>query len=209
MPSPLNLHGVRFGKLTVLSRDQRDNYGAWQWNCICDCGRKTSVRGSTLKAGRTLSCASCATALSSTTHGGSGSNLYSRWRGMLDRCERPRHAAWPNYGGRGIKVCDAWHDFSSFLADVGAGFAPGLEIDRVDPNGNYEPSNVRWVSRDIQQNNRRNNHRLLWRGSEKTIKEWSLVVGISPSTINWRLRRGWSVDRALSVMPYTTEIANA
>jgi hypothetical protein len=81
--------------------------------------------------------------------------MYNRWQNMLRRCEDPKNIGYPRYGGRGIKVCERWHDFESFLADVGYPPAPDLSIDRIDNDGNYEPGNVRWATKSEQRRNQR------------------------------------------------------
>lgn len=209
MPAALNLAGQQFGLLTARERVAKDAHGAWLWWCGCACGRDTVVRGSTLAAGRTSACASCAKSQANTTHGGTKTPLYQRWRAMLGRCEDPNNRAWKNYGGRGIQVCAAWHDFGAFRTDMGAGFAAHLELDRIDPDGHYGPTNCRWATRVEQQNNRRNNHKVTWRGETRTVREWALATGIKANTILYRLRRGWDVERTLTTPSRVLlEIAN-
>ncbi|WP_102158692.1 hypothetical protein [Zhihengliuella halotolerans] len=209
MPAALNIGGQQFGLLTARERIAKDSHGAWLSRCVCACGRDVVVRGSTLVAGRTTACASCATSQANTTHGGTGTALYLRWRAMLARCEDPNHRGWKNYGGRGIEVADEWHDFETFRSDMGASFALELELDRIDPNGHYKPSNCRWTTRADQQNNRRNNHRVTWRGETRTVKQWATATGIKANTILYRLRRGWDVERALTTPSRVLlEIAN-
>lgn len=197
MPAPLELAGKRFGLLTVVARSHKNRHHAWMWLCRCDCGRSVYVQGSTLNTGRTSACSSCATRLSSTTHGQSNTPLFRRWQAMKARTSNKNSAAWRNYGGRGIRVCDEWQSYEAFARDMGPTFQPHLELDRIDVNGNYEPSNCRWTTRDQQQNNTRRNHRVTWRGCTLTVTEWADVLGIKPNTLLYRLRRGWSIERAL------------
>lgn len=198
MPNRLELEGMQYGKLTVLRRNGQDKHRAWMWECQCDCGKSVVVRGSTLSAGRTKSCSSCASSASSTTHGQTGTLLYQRWRAMISRSEYPSHREFANYGGRGIKVSPEWHEFSAFARDMGPGFDPDLELDRIDVDGDYAPENCRWATRVEQQNNRRNNHRILWRGTTRTVKQWADLLGLKPNTLLYRLRRGWDLDRAMT-----------
>jgi len=195
MPAPLNLTGRRFGRLIAHRRNGQDARMAWLWLCTCDCGRVVTVRGSTLAAGRTSACASCATSLSNVTHGQTGTPLYLRWRAMHSRCANLNE---PNYGGRGIKVCDEWRRFEVFAADMGSTFDPRLELDRIDSEGDYSASNCRWIPRRAQQRNKRANHVVSWRGQSMTVQDWSEALGIKPNTIIHRLRRGWALDRAMS-----------
>lgn len=198
MPAALDLASTRFGKLLVLDRTQKDRNGAWMWLCRCDCGREVNVRGATLKAGRTSACQSCAAITRNTTHGETGSALYARWRAMLDRCENPNHRAWKNYGGRGIKICEEWHQYAVFARDMGSAFESHLELDRINVDGYYEPANCRWVTHADQQSNKRTNHTLTWRGRTLTATKWASVLGLNPNTLIYRLRRGWSLDRAMT-----------
>lgn len=197
MPPALDLSGKTFGKLMALHRDGKDASGAWIWLCRCECARYVHVRGATLNSGRTTACASCAATLRNTTHGATGTDLYLRWRAMLDRCENRKHRAWPNYGGRGIKVCDEWHQFEVFSSDMGASFDPALELDRIDVNGHYELRNCRWITHAEQQSNRRTNHVVSWRGRTMTVTQWASWLDLKPNTIVCRLRRGWPVEKAL------------
>lgn len=211
MPSALKLDGQRFGRLIAMERKHQDSHGAWVWLCRCECGRYVLVRGATLRGGKTSACAHCAAIVRNTTHGGTGTVFYSRWRAMLDRCENRHHRGWLNYGGRGIKVCDEWHDFAAFSRDMRPSFRSDLELDRTDVNGHYEPGNCRWITHAEQQNNRRNNHRLTWAGRTLSLAEWSSLLGLKPNTLLYRIRRGWPLERAITkgVAPAVLlEIAN-
>ena len=123
-------------------------------------------------------------------HGKKLSREYSSWRAMLNRCTRLRDEAYPRYGGRGITVCDRWlYSFTAFLEDMGPR-PDGMELDRIDTNGNYEPGNCRWATRDIQANNRRNNRTVTISGVTKTIAEWSKDSGVKWTTAASRLLAG-------------------
>ncbi len=191
-----DLTGRRFGHITVLGFAGLDGHRSAMWHQRCDCGAVNITRGSTLVAGRTQACKSCANSKSKTTHGMSRTVLYQRWRAMLDRTGRSEGAEYHNYGGRGITVCPRWRQFEAFAADMGPTFSPGLELDRIDVNGHYEPSNCRWITKREQQLNKRTNHRVEWRGETRTIQEWSEILGIKPNTLVHRLRRDWGVERA-------------
>jgi hypothetical protein len=107
------------------------------------------------------------------------------------------HKSWPDYGGRGIKICDSWKKFENFLADMGERPA-GMQLDRVDNNGNYEPSNCRWSTPTQNCNNRRSSHYIEHNGERRTISQWARVAGIPRDTLTFRLDSGWSVSEALS-----------
>lgn len=117
---------------------------------------------------------------------------------MRARCTCPTHHAYASYGGRGISVCDRWSEYLSFLADMGRRPSPQHSIDRIDNNGNYEPGNCRWATASEQRNNCRQNHVLEFNGRRMTMKQWADVVGLRLGTISERLRRGWSVEDALT-----------
>lgn len=122
---------------------------------------------------------------------------YVAWQGMLKRCNNPRNKRFARYGGRGIKVCDAWLEFKQFLSDMGK-CPDGYSIDRIDNDGNYEPSNCRWATRQQQQRNTRQNRYLTLAGKTMTIAEWVESTGIPRDTIAQRLALGWSDERTLT-----------
>ncbi|HQW57347.1 MAG TPA: helix-turn-helix transcriptional regulator [Gammaproteobacteria bacterium] len=132
------------------------------------------------------------------THG-----LYSKhkkahyiWRGMMARCHNPKNKAFCRYGQRGISVCLSWHNFANFLKDMGE--PPiGLTLERLNNDGNYEPSNCRWVSMKSQMNNRRSNHYITFEGRTQTRQQWIDEINIPKSTFANRLKRGWSIQKIL------------
>ena len=152
-----DLTNMRFGKLTVLSRTT--NIGRHTaWGCLCDCGEFVAVRAQSLQLGDTRSCGCLrAEVMTSkqTKHGHYNSLTYHSYRSMLERCNDPECKCFYNYGGRGITVCQRWLDgFENFLADMGVRPADKT-LDRIDVNGNYEPSNCRWADKFQQARNKR------------------------------------------------------
>lgn len=149
----------RFGRLTVIARSVSP--GLARWDCVCDCGNVIAVKRAALSSGHTKSCGCFKSQRLSdlnkarTTHGASSSSTYHTWQAMHDRCANPNNKHYKNYGGRGIKVCVRWREFSNFLADMGHRPAPALTLDRRNNDGNYSPSNCRWVSRSVNNYNRR------------------------------------------------------
>lgn len=164
MTMPIDLAGQRFGRLTALLRVS--TAGRSIWLCECDCGESCEIRANDLRMGRTRSCGCLRREINADNpnlegrlkHGLAGSErhpLYDRWRGMWSRCRNRNHSAFSYYGGRGIRVCDRWRDFTAFVADVGAPPSPAHTLDRTDNNGHYEPGNVRWATPTEQQANTR------------------------------------------------------
>lgn len=121
---------------------------------------------------------------------------YQAWASMKHRCTNPNNKRWPRYGGRGIRVCEEWMSFENFFADMGPR-PPGMSLDRIDNDGNYEPANCRWASVEDQNRNRSNVIHLTHEGETLCVAEWTRL-GLGKNTIYARLQRGWSVEEALS-----------
>lgn len=133
------------------------------------------------------------------THGETNTRVHKIWSSMHERCERKSHEHFDCYGGRGIKVCEEWNDYGKFREwALNNGYKENLTLDRIDVNGDYCPENCRWADWTTQQNNKRNNHNLTYRGQTKTIAEWSRVTGINKTTIRARLISGWCVEDVLN-----------
>lgn len=200
----VDLTGQRFGRLTVVDRAENDKRNQAKWHCRCDCGTDVVVYSYNLRNGNSKSCG-CLNRENlhsgmRTTHGDRRTRLYRIWCNMLDRCNNIHASRFPNYAGRGISVCQEWHEYTSFKDwAIRNGYRDDLSIDRIDVNGNYEPCNCRWATKEIQDNNKRRSHFLLFKGKKMTISQWSSEVGIPASVIENRINRlGWSVDKALT-----------
>lgn len=194
-----DLTGRKFGRLTVLEVAERTGRKTY-WLCKCDCGNLTKVQTAYLNNAHTKSCG-CLQKTTVTTHGKKKTKLYGVWASMKERCINIKHPAYENYGGRGITMCDEWReDFQTFYDwAMESGYQEGLTIDRKDNDGNYEPSNCRWVTCKIQGNNTRRNHYIEFNGERHTISEWAEIKGINRLTLWDRIvRREWPIDKALN-----------
>lgn len=152
----IDLTGMKFWRWTVVAPARKD--GEVIWWCQCECGTEKFVSGPNLRSGKTKSCGCLQKEMARNqhrVHRMSGHPIYNSWGGMRDRCYNPNTKEWQHYGGRGIKVCKRWDEFKNFLADMFATWEPGLTLDRIDVNGNYEPSNCRWADYSTQNRNRR------------------------------------------------------
>ena len=126
------------------------------------------------------------------THGMSGTPEYRAWKAMKDRCFNPNSKKYPNWGGRGITVCDRWLDFENFLADMGSRPTAKHSLDRIDNDGDYSPKNCRWATKAEQNNNKRTNHLITIDDVTLTITQWAKKMGFNETVIYCRLNRGWS-----------------
>lgn len=127
-----------------------------------------------------------------------GQKIHRIWSGMLARCNTPSASGYANYGGRGITVCERWRSFENFFADMGEGWHDGATLDRIDNDGNYEPSNCRWASRKEQNRNQRDLLFLEFNGRRQCVSAWADELGIPSDAIRARLKRGWSTEKTLS-----------
>ena len=135
------------------------------------------------------------------THGQSKTLLYNAWQNMIKRCDKPSCKSYKYYGGRGIKVCKRWYGFVNFHADMGDRPTPKHTLDRINNNGDYKPSNCRWVTQAQQNLNTRRSVFISYKGVTKTMVEWGRETGIKRGTIRARLKRGWSVKDTLTRIP--------
>ncbi len=193
------------GRWTIVAKAPLCSDQRRRWQCRCICGTVRFVREECLKDGDSGSCGcyhrersrQCAT-----THGASKSCEYIAWCLMKRRCYNSRDPDYPNYGGRGICVCDQWrHSFPSFLADMGPKPSRRHSVDRIDNNGPYAPKNCRWATPIQQRRNRRDTPVIVLHGETLILHELRRCLRIPRSTFYNRLKRGWSIELALSPMP--------
>ena len=206
--------GQQFNRLTVIAGPFRKSNGNMDWECRCMCGKTKRITTGHL----TTSTQSCGclhkervaiVGRSNMKHGDnprSGESIeYSCWHGMKQRCYTTTNAAYHNYGGRGIAVCDRWRDsYEAFLFDMGRRPPECDSLDRFpNNNGNYEPGNCRWATSKQQGRNTRVNRLLTHDGETKCVAAWAEDLGIGDSTILHRLKKCWPLDKALSSRKFT------
>ncbi len=192
-----DLTGQRFGRLTVLEFVPREGTKQSYWKCQCDCGNIKVIAGNSLSCRRTLSCG-CHRIEKITKvkrkykDGTIDTRLYKIWKGFKQRCYNKNEPSYKNYGGRGISVCNEWkNDFKAFYDwAIENGYSDDLTIDRIDNNGNYEPSNCRWVNMLEQQRNKRNNVMVEYEGKKMCLSAAAKQAGVSVSSVESRYIKG-------------------
>lgn len=185
-PTHKDLADQIFNRLTAIKY-----VGDGCWLTKCTCGNEKKVKTHGLTSGTTGSCGCLrqeSMAKGNRKHGMCGTKPYIIWYAMKQRCLNPNSSRYFNYGGRGITICDKWKkSFVGFWEDMSHGYVDGLSLDRIDVNGNYEPSNCRWVELWEQNNNQRSNIRITIDGKTLNAKQWSEEVGLKYHTIISRI----------------------
>lgn len=200
--------GLRFSRLVVVEEANKTKDGHKKWLCICDCGNKTIVDGRDLRRKKVQSCGCllkeyAKSQKNNLKHGENHKRLYSIWSGMKDRCKNSNNKNYKHYGGRGISVCEEWNNYLTFKQwAMQNGYSDKQTIDRIDVNGNYEPTNCRWVTMQEQANNKRTSRKITYNGETHTIAEWGKIKGYSRSLIADRLKKGWSIQRAIEELAF-------
>ena len=184
--------------MTVIKRAGSTKYGNATWLCKCECGNEKVVVSGLLVKGQATSCG-CYRNSFHVKHHSYRTRLYKIWEHMKYRCNNPNCSSYADYGGRGIKVCDEWQDYIPFSEwALASGYEDSLTIDRVDVDGNYEPSNCRWATRKEQQNNLRCTIFVEYNGEKKSLSEWSEITGITKQALAYRIKAGWDLDKVFS-----------
>jgi hypothetical protein len=193
--------GTRFGRLVVVDPKCKNAKGYnTKAKCLCDCGKEKIADRSALIRNLTKSCGCYRAEITGKLNYRHGHAVgrrvppeYMTWSNMKDRCHNTKSEFYYMYGGRGITVCPQWqHSFEVFLSDVGLRPSSDHSLDRINPDGNYEPGNVRWLSPEGQANNRRCVKMYTFRGMTKSVAEWSRIVGTKYTTIRTRIEHGWT-----------------
>lgn len=212
MSKPIDLTGERYGRLTVTKCIGKDKYGRLMWRCQCDCGKESVVQSGNLRSGHTKSCGCLEDEnrkimgkISRKTHGETHTRLFNIWQSMLERCYT-NGIGLKNYGERGIFVCDEWREFQRFrdwAKETGyseTAIRGECTLERKNVNGPYSPENCRWATNKEQQNNRRNNFFITFRGKTQTLKQWTEELDLPYGTIRSRIKYlGWSIEDAFCV----------
>lgn len=201
----LNLTGRVFGRLTVRTLlgkcTFRNATWAYLWDCQCTCGKRCAVVTGSLNRGLTLSCG-CYNKEEMlarfSQHNQSHTAEYSVWISMLARCRNRHDKNWIRYGKRGITVCDRWLSFEAFIQDMGWRPTSKHSIDRINNEGNYEPSNCRWATLDQQRRNMRTNRWVNWNGERMCLVDWFIKTGVRKGAFYELLNRGFSESEALT-----------
>lgn len=191
--------GNKIGRLTVIRCTGRaGNFGHYHYECSCECGNTKVVARTSLLQSLTKSCG-CLRIESRIKHNGSHDNAYWSWKAMHRRCYNKSHDSYPRYGGRGISVCDRWHDYKNFKQDMGER-EKGMSIDRIDPNGDYTPENCRWATAKQQSNNRSYNRLVEYKGKVYTCAQLANEYGVDSGVLNRRIfAMGWHIEEALGL----------
>lgn len=205
----VDISNKTFGMATVLGfagEDRTTKQVRNLWWCQCKCGTVFKPRGDHLKSGNTTNCGCVrriAVGNACRTHGHCNNRQhtteYRIWCAIIQRCTTAACPGYKHYGGRGITICDRWREsFELFFSDMGQR-PKGHSIDRIDVNGNYEPSNCRWTTHREQMQNTRRNHFITFQGKTLCVTEWARRIGLHPATLFKRLRSPkWDVASALT-----------
>lgn len=204
-----DITGQKFGRLTAIKPEFKDKHYRYHWLCECECGNTKTISYDSLVRGLTKSCG-CLNdeqrhkkgfEANRTKHGMCYTRLYRIWKRLHTRCynsNNPDYQKW--YGARGITVCNEWLNSFELFRNwaMENGYEEDLTIDRIDNNGNYEPSNCRWVDLKTQARNKRNNHLITYNGETHCLAEWAEILGVNVRTLIQRVHYGWEDEQVVS-----------
>ena len=200
--------GKKFNMLEVIGVEKVDYSRSLYFLCKCDCGKETHIRYDCVLKRNQISCGCIENVRKYIDYDGKEKSLhnmklYPVWKTMNQRCYNPKNNKYRRYGERGIKVCEQWKEnnifgfenFNSWALENG--YKEGLSIDRIDNNGNYEPSNCRWIDNKTQCRNKNNNIVVEYKGEKHCLKEWCEILNLPYTTIFLRIKRyNFSIERA-------------
>lgn len=199
MSARIDMTGKRFGRYTVIKYVESKNHDTY-WESICDCGTVKVVSGRALRSGSTRSCGCLFSDMlkERSANSDKGTRIYREWTSMRNRCYCSSNTSYPRYGGRGITVCDEWKDYKAFkLWAISNGYTDELTLDRIDPNGIYEPSNCRWITAQDQCINRRNTVYVEYNGEVKPLLTFCNELNLDYQRMwNRIVKYKWDVNRA-------------
>ena len=196
-----DLTGLKFNRLTVIKRStytMREGHASWE--CECECGNKTIVTSGNLRSSSTKSCGCIQKKNDYNGLVAANTGLYHLYRAMKNRCYNKKNDAYRYYGGRGITVCDRWEEsFADFYEDMGAGYEKGVtSLERKNNDMGYSKVNCKWATRTEQANNTSRNVVLECFGKKQNLKQWADEYGLTWFQLNYRIKSGWSIERALT-----------
>jgi hypothetical protein len=199
--------GSQFERLTVIAGPFYENASGNRsklvhWQCRCICGNETRVCHYQLVRGKTRSCGCIQVKHGETRAWEKPSPEWVSWTSMRHRCDNPRNAQYPRYGGRGISVCERWEEsYANFLEDMGRRPTLKHSLDRINVNGPYSPENCKWSTSREQSRNKTTTVILEFNGERLCVRDWSDRTGVSHDAISKRIKAGWSVERTLTTPP--------
>lgn len=199
-----NIIAQKFGKLTVKELHHAKTFKCGQkvefYLCQCDCGNETIVSKKNLTTLHVKSCGCLKHIAYNYSHKLTNTRIHDIWTGIKNRCFDEASRSYKNYGKRGITVCNEWLTFENFYNWAKQnGYNDTLTIDRIDVNGNYEPSNCRWTTYKVQARNTRKNKYITYKGETHCISEWAEIYNINYIKLYKRLKRGWSFEKSIEV----------
>lgn len=199
MRKPIIKKGNKFGKLTAIEFRYKSEKHYQFWLFKCECGNEKVICVSDAKRGKIKSCGCIRERGGNLKHGMFGTRIYRSWCSMKERILNPDNKSYKDYGGRGITICEEWLNFENFYRDMGE-MPENKTLDRIKNNLGYCKSNCKWSTPLQQANNKRNNRLLTFKGKTQNVKQWAKELGIKYTTLQGRIKRGWTDERALNLI---------